>query len=181
MRGGAAGTLVPTTVAQYAFWSQGRRYPVKPNPRTRRRSARPTSQFSSRGFLYAPKTNVRAMWRTTRTTIAEAPQWCSPRTSPPAKSRVWIAFTLSHAWSGVGAYASARAKPDANWTRNTASAADPSVKSQARRTETGSSANARQSEVRPARDSRKSRIFFTRRAPPRRAAGARPTRRAGGG
>ena len=51
MKGTCPATFVPTTVAQYAFWSQGRRYPVKAKPSTRNRSAAPMSQLSSRGYL----------------------------------------------------------------------------------------------------------------------------------
>ena len=46
-------------------------------------STTPITQFSSRGYLYAPKKNVRPMCRKTRITITVDPHLCMPRTNWP--------------------------------------------------------------------------------------------------
>ena len=50
-------------------------------------------QFSSRGYLYAPNTNVLPMCRKIRMIITVAPQRCMPRTSSPRKTSLvmWAA------------------------------------------------------------------------------------------
>jgi hypothetical protein len=49
-------------------------------------STTPMTQFSSRGYLYAPKKKVRAMWSITRMTITLEPHLCMPRTNSPRKT-----------------------------------------------------------------------------------------------
>jgi hypothetical protein len=41
-------------------------------------------QFSSRGYLYAPKRKTRAMWKNIRMMNTLAPHLCMPRTSQPS-------------------------------------------------------------------------------------------------
>ena len=50
--GAVAFRLMPTTVAQYAVWSQGAGSPVKPSSiASAEEASTPMSQFSSRGYL----------------------------------------------------------------------------------------------------------------------------------
>ena len=44
------------------------------------------TQFSSRGYLYAPKKNVLPMWRKIRMIITLEPHLCMPRTNSPRKT-----------------------------------------------------------------------------------------------
>jgi hypothetical protein len=46
----------------------------------------PMTQFSSRGYLYAPKKNVLPVCKKIRTTITVEPQRCMPRTNSPRKT-----------------------------------------------------------------------------------------------
>ena len=66
--------LIVTTVAQYARWSHGSRYPVSANARIRPRSARPDSHVTSRGGLYDPNTMTRSMCAAIATTMKLAPK-----------------------------------------------------------------------------------------------------------
>ena len=49
-------------------------------------STTPMTQFSSRGYLYAPKKNVLAMCRKMRMTITVEPHLCMPCTNWPRKT-----------------------------------------------------------------------------------------------
>ena len=59
-------------------------------------------QLSSRGYLYAPNTNVLPMCRNSRTIITVAPQRCMPRTSSPRKTSLvrWAAESYAREGSG---------------------------------------------------------------------------------
>ncbi len=60
------------------------------------------TQFSSRGYLYAPKKNVRAMCRKMRITITVAPHLCMPRTNSPRKTSFVMNRIDSYARVGDG-------------------------------------------------------------------------------
>ena len=49
-------------------------------------STTPITQFSSRGYLYAPKKNILPMCRKIRMIITVEPQRCMPRTNSPRKT-----------------------------------------------------------------------------------------------
>ena len=51
-------------------------------------------QFSSRGYLYAPKRNTRPMCMNIRMMNTEAPQRCMPRTSQPRPEVVRDVLTI---------------------------------------------------------------------------------------
>ena len=57
---------------------------MKPSSMPSTRISTPTIQFSSRGYLYAPKRNTRPMWRNMRMMKTLAPHLCMPRTSQPS-------------------------------------------------------------------------------------------------
>ncbi len=63
---------------------------MKPIARVSTSSTTPITQLSSRGYLYAPKKNVRPMCRKIRTIITVAPQRCMPRTSSPRNTSLVI-------------------------------------------------------------------------------------------
>ncbi len=53
--------FVLTTVAQYAFMSQGSRYPVKPRPSVTRNRQTPAIHVHCRGALNAPEKKLASM------------------------------------------------------------------------------------------------------------------------
>ena len=55
------------------------------------------SQFSSRGFLYAPVKYTRHMWRNTAAIMMWAAQWWSPRTTKPNGTLFMITIIESYA------------------------------------------------------------------------------------
>ena len=59
-------------------------------------------QFSSRGYLYAPNRNTRAMWKNIRMMKTLAPQLCMPRTSQPRVRSFVMNWIDSYAYSGSG-------------------------------------------------------------------------------
>ena len=61
IRGMSLGMFVLTTVAQYAFMSQGSRYPVKPRPSVTRNRQTPAIHVHCRGALNAPEKKLASM------------------------------------------------------------------------------------------------------------------------
>jgi hypothetical protein len=57
------------------------------------RISTPTIQFSSRGYLYAPKRKTRPMWRKSRMMKTLAPHLCIPRTSQPSVTS-WVMWRI---------------------------------------------------------------------------------------
>src|SRR5919199_5450894 len=85
--------FTPTIVAQNERWSNGSRYPVNDIAIVRISRTTPMIQFSSRGYLYAPKKKVLPMCRNTRITITDEPHLCMPCTNWPRKTSLlmcWI-------------------------------------------------------------------------------------------
>jgi hypothetical protein len=75
---------------------------VKPSSRPIARMSTPMIQFSSRGYLYAPKRNTRPMCRNMRMMKSEAPQRCMPRTIQPSVTSLVMCWIDAYAESGSG-------------------------------------------------------------------------------
>src|SRR4051812_50130947 len=72
---------------------------------------KPISQFSSRGYLYAPKKNVRPMCRKTSTTMTVEPHLCMPRTNAPSQTSLVMWRAGGGALVGGGGGCIARETP----------------------------------------------------------------------
>src|SRR3989338_65739 len=93
---------VPTFVAKNESSFQGNRYPVKPNPMTRKNSPEPVTQVNSRGGLYAFRKNVEKRCTKAESTIRLADQEWIERISQPNSTFVIMNFTDSNASAALG-------------------------------------------------------------------------------
>ncbi len=80
---------VPTRVAKYASWFQGKRYPVNPKPRARARSPTPESQVSSRGGRYAFRSHtLKRCTKTVKIIRFAAHEWIERMSHPNSTSAI---------------------------------------------------------------------------------------------
>src|SRR3954468_11860536 len=93
--GAAPPIFVQTVIAQSESWSHGRRYPENESRKVVTRSSTPMTQLNSRGGLYEPVKNTRAICRKTEMTIPCAAQRCILRISVPNVTDEPRSFILS--------------------------------------------------------------------------------------
>src|SRR5579883_3485706 len=94
--------FVPTLVANNDNMFQGKRYPLKPNPRTRNSKIIPLNHVSSRGLRYDLRKKTLNIWAMAVRIMTLAPQEWMERISQPNRTRVMMYCTLSNAPFGVG-------------------------------------------------------------------------------